>query len=112
LFGPKQHLASNYLFYDGGCGCIGTIILANVLPSIIYHAAEATSNSTSPGAATRYGVNDGLAPSNSTSVHCVGPACFRTTHEIIIGLCGVGVAASVVLAFRSRALYRTIGGGA
>lgn len=83
LFG-STHLSSNYMFFDGTSGAIGTLLLANALPSVIYQAA-------SKGA-----------------LDCEGPMCFGPTHAIIAGLCTAAAGAAGAMAVRSVALYRQI----
>ena len=84
LFGSK-HLATNYMFFDGLCGAVGTMLLANALPSAVYtHAA---------GAGRR---------------DCHGPMCFGPTHGIIAALCVAAIGASALIGCRSQTLYRQI----
>jgi len=82
LFG-SQHLSANYMFYDGGCGAFGTMVLANALPNLFYS-------------------ND---PNSDT---CLGSHCYEGTHLCIIGLCASGALASVFIAVRSSQLYEEI----
>ena len=82
LFG-SEHLSSNYMFYDGGCGAVGTLVLANALPNSFYD--------TSAG-----------------STKCLGSSCFAPTHWIILCLNLSGAAAALVIVFRSRELYQEI----
>ena len=102
LFG-SSHLAANYLFFDGGCGAVGTLLLANLLPTYFY--ARAATNDDDEG-------GSGADPTNSTcagsSTTCLGPQCFLPTHSIIAGLCVLAVVASAVIARRSAGLYRQI----
>ena len=102
LFG-SSHLAANYLFFDGGCGAVGTLLLANLLPTYFY--ARAATNDDHEG-------GSGADPTNSTcagsSTTCLGPQCFLPTHSIIAGLCVLAVVASAVIARRSAGLYRQI----
>ena len=72
------------MFYDGVCGAVGTMLLANALPSAVYQVASD-------------GGND-----------CSGPQCFGPTHAIIAGLCAAAIGASSVIACRSLPLYRQI----
>jgi len=81
LFGSKN-LPTNYMFYDGGCGAVGTILLANLLPSAFYHTTDGN--------------------------NCIGSACFRTAHLIIMVLCASGVVTGSLLSYRSSALYKII----
>ena len=83
LFG-STHLSSNYMFFDGTAGAIGTLLLANALPSLIYQAAS------------------------KGSLDCEGPFCFGPTHAIIAGLCTAAAGAAGAMAVRSVALYRQI----
>jgi hypothetical protein len=83
LFG-STHLSSNYMFFDGTAGAIGTLLLANALPSLIYQAAS------------------------KGSLDCDGPMCFGPTHAIIAGLCTAAAGAAGAMAVRSVALYRQI----
>jgi MFS family permease len=83
LFGSK-HLATNYMFFDGSCGAIGTMLLANALPAFVYANAAR-------GAAD-----------------CVGPLCFGPTHAVIALLCGCAVVASVAIGCKTTELYRSI----
>ena len=84
LFG-SAHLATNYTFYDGICGCVGSIAFGNYLPSVFYDRAA----------------------SGGT---CTGAACFGPTHLIISMYCLSSAAASLVLAWRSAGLYRRLAG--
>lgn len=76
LFG-SEHLAVTYLFYDGGCGAVGTLVLANFLPRAFYHGDP-----------------------------CVGPGCYGPTHAIIAALNLSGAASSALVAWRAAGLYR------
>jgi len=82
MFGSK-HLPANYLFFDGGCGAVGTILLANILPSAFYHATNG---------------ND-----------CVGSGCYAVSHLIIAALCVSGMVAAAFLVKSSGELYGMIG---
>ena len=119
LFGRK-HLMTNYLFFDGGCGSVGNILIANWLTTYIYEHAEAEqSNSTtysyiyehSEGAYASSAAIIGASspPPASPPVpvaSCYGPRCFAATHVTIAVACAVAALAAVALAVRSRALYR------
>lgn len=76
----------NYIFYDGGCGAIGTMGLANLLPRVFYHAPP--------------------CPSGPPCAPCTGGACFGPTHATVAALNFAGAAASAVLAWRAGGLYR------
>ena len=95
LFG-SQHLSVNYMFYDGGCGCFGTVVLANLLPSAFYHTTSSTTTQASAG-----------TPGGEGNA-CIGPSCFGTTHAIVATLCASGSLAAAVAAARSRGLYRRL----
>ena len=75
------------VFYDGTCGALGSITLANLLPSYVYQLS---------------------AHGNV----CWGAACFGPTHAIIAVLCTFGSCAAAVVSVRSRSLYRQIAEGA
>ena len=81
LFG-SAHLAINYMFYDGCCAAVGTMIIANLLPRLFYHAP--------PGG------------------NCDGPHCYGPTHLIITCLSSFGAIAALVISRRSAPLYREI----
>ena len=81
LFGSGR-LATNYMFYDGLCGAMGTLLLANVLVGAFYSGSG-----------------------------CTGGKCFGPTHSIIAALCVAGAMASGVIVYRSSGLYRQIGKG-
>jgi hypothetical protein len=100
-------LAANYLFFDGGCGAVGTLLLANLLPTFFYSRA-ATDDDDEGGSGAGSGpdlTNRTCAGSSST---CLGAQCFLPTHSIIAGLCLLAVVASAVIARRSAGLYRQI----
>eukprot|EP00658_Telonema_sp_P-2_P040730 TRINITY_DN29122_c0_g1_i2.p1 TRINITY_DN29122_c0_g1~~TRINITY_DN29122_c0_g1_i2.p1 ORF type:complete len:574 (-),score=109.27 TRINITY_DN29122_c0_g1_i2:256-1977(-) len=82
LYGSKN-LSANYMFYDGGCGAFGTMVLANAIPDLFYK--------TPPGSNT-----------------CTGPHCYSTTHLCIIGLNLTGCVAAAAISLRSTQLYRDI----
>lgn len=84
LFG-SDHLHTNYLFYDGGCGATGTLLLANLLPRL-FHRRVAASSSASCDA-----------------------SCFVKAHAAIAAIALAGAVAAVVLARRSAPLYTRIG---
>ena len=98
LFG-SQHLCVNYMFYDGGCASIGTVVMANLLPTAFYHATTSTEG---------VGVPHGRlhAASGGEAKACIGPSCFGTTHAIVAALCASGSLAAAVAAVRSSGLYR------
>lgn len=75
------------VFYDGTCGALGSITLANLLPSYIYQLS---------------------AHGNV----CSGGVCFGPTHAIIAVLCTFGCCAAAVVSARSRSLYKQIAAGA
>ena len=77
LFG-SLHLASNYMFFDGGSAAVGTLMFANLLPRL-WDETHGGSN-------------------------CIGASCYGWTHLIIIGVNGSGVVAALVGACRSLAL--------
>lgn len=113
LFG-RRHLMLNYLFYDGGCGCVGNLILANLLSSYVYEHAQSEQRDAASAhhldAMSAHRALRVAAASNGTSASCYGPDCFRTSHVVVIGLCGAAVLAAAALAVRSRALYQLKGG--
>ena len=82
IFG-SAHLAKNYMFFDGTCGALGSLVFANVLPSTVY-ALSAVGND------------------------CVGASCFGPTHGISVLLCAVGCVLGAMLAKRSAPLYERI----
>ncbi len=104
LFGSR-HLAANYMFFDGGCGAVGTLLLANLLPTYVYAQGATDDDDDGEG-------GSGGAPGNGTcpgaSSTCLGAACFLPTHAIIAGLCALAVIASAIIARRSVGLYRQI----
>jgi hypothetical protein len=79
IFG-SSHLQSNYMFFDGGCGASGTILLANLLPRIF----------------------------NSPEGSC-DDVCFARTHAAIGAVCLLGAAAASTVAVSSTQLYWKIG---
>jgi len=81
LFG-SEHLATNYLFYDGLCGSIGSFLFANLIPSFFFDRAAHNGK-------------------------CVGVSCFGPTHAVLCGLCATGIVAASLLARRSAELYRS-----
>lgn len=84
LFG-SLHLSINYMFFDGMCASVGTLLLANALPAAAYRAAAK-------------GAQD-----------CMGPNCFGPTHAVIAGLCVVAIGLSGIMSWRTAPLYRKIG---
>jgi len=82
IFG-SQHLPKNYMFFDGTCGALGSLVFANALPSTIY----------------------GLS---AVGNDCIGAICFGPTHGISLLLCAVGCVAGWVVAKRSAPLYAMI----
>ena len=90
-------VAANYMFFDGGCGAVGNLLLANLV-STHFYAAAATADvgSGDPGDCS------GIASK------CVGARCFQPTHALIASLCVLAVLASVVIACRNVGLYRQI----
>eukprot|EP00967_Tisochrysis_lutea_P065633 scaffold85381_cov30-Tisochrysis_lutea.AAC.2 len=79
LFGTVN-LQANYMFFDGGCGASGTILLANLMPRI-FHSREGNCDST----------------------------CYIRAHAVIGGFCILGAAAAAVVAINSTTLYWKIG---
>lgn len=84
VFG-SLHLSKNYMFYDGTCGAVGSLLFANLLPSTIYQI---------------------FANGND----CYGPACFGYTHVLIAFLCACATGAALVVSVRTASLYAQIGG--
>ena len=84
IFG-SEHLAKNYMFYDGSCGALGAMVFANLLPSAVYSWSAVG--------------ND-----------CYGAVCFGPTHGIIVVLCTFGCALGLAVAQRSAKLYAMING--
>ena len=102
LFG-REHLVINYLFYDGACGSVGTVLLANVLPSLIYqHAGRPTAAAAAATAPDLAIISDEAV----AAATCLGPRCFALTHIVVAGLCAVACCAATALALRSAPLYR------
>jgi len=87
IFG-KARVASNYMVFDGTPGAIGALLIAQLLASHVYSAH------TAPGASK-----------------CVGDACFRLAHLIVVAVELAGCVAGVLLALRTRAVYRLIARG-
>ena len=85
LFG-RTHLVLNYLFFDGGCGSVGNLVIANLLSTIVYSRA--------------------MHGHAGASGQCIGPACFGPTHAVEAFLCALSVCAAAVLALRATPLYR------
>jgi len=111
LFGSR-HLSINYLFYDGGCGAVGTVLLANLLPSFVYHHADPSPLMNPAPAATADPQPVSAAPAPPPPVKpCIGSKCFGPTHEVIMALCAVGAVAVVLLSWRSASLYRRVAAG-
>lgn len=79
IFG-SSNLPANYMFFDGGCGASGTILLANLLPRV-FHSPEGNCDA----------------------------RCFASTHAAIAGFCLVGSAAAAAVAVSSAHLYWKIG---
>lgn len=69
LFGSR-HLGQNYMFFDGGCGAVGTLLLANLLPTTFYAAAASPANATSANAIAQSGLMTS-APTNANT--CARP---------------------------------------
>ena len=86
----QQHLAGNYMFYDGVTAAIGALIFGKILPQIIYeqHADQ--------------------DHGNRKHIKCVGPDCFGATLQVIAAAALLGAVAAIILTFRTRRLYRTI----
>ena len=87
LFGP-DHMGSNYMLFDGMGAAVGNLGLAMLLSQSVYTAHIAD-------------------PSRSET--CLGAACFRDTHLVVVGLLLTSVAAACGFAWSSRGLYREIG---
>ena len=68
---------------QGVSGAIGSIVFANLLPSILYET---------------------YAEGNA----CHGPYCFGATHAIIAFLCIIACAVALLVSSRSAALYTQI----
>ena len=96
LFGSR-HLAPNYLFFDGGCGAIGTIFLANLLPSAFYRVTTVA-----PSAVSQLRDSTGAPTAEGT---CLGWRCFGISHIVITALCFAAALAAGVISTRARALY-------
>ena len=105
LFG-SSHLAANYLFFDGGCGAVGTLLLANLLPTFFYSRAATDDDEGGSGAGSGPDLTNRTCAGSSST--CLGAQCFLPTHSIIAGLCLLAVVASAVIARRSAGLYRQI----
>ena len=69
------------------CGALGSLALANFLPSVIYELS-------------------------ATSNDCIGPYCFGPTHAVIAALCAVSCVASLIVSARTLPLYTQIAAGA
>ena len=87
LFGP-DHMGSNYMLFDGMGAAVGNLGLAMLLSQSVYTAHIAD-------------------PSRSET--CLGAACFRETHLVVVGLLLTSVAAACGFAWSSRGLYKEIG---
>lgn len=127
IFG-STHLPTNYLFYDGGCGSVGTVVLANLLPSSIYEMAGAGTGGNSTGTflqgAAASGRGAAAALGNGSAVCtapgdapdrpkvCLGPTCFADTHVVLIVLCALGVLAAAELSRRTTPLYARLAAAA
>jgi len=99
LFGMKVY-ASVYSSFAMAVS-LGSLLLSTELASSVY---DANILSTPPSPPPRSGLS--LPPSPpSVAKTCFGDACYRTTHLVVIGVCGVGTACMVVLYFRTRAFY-------
>ena len=79
LFG-SANLGGNYMFFDGFCGALGTLLLANLLPRL-FHSPEGNCDS----------------------------HCFVKAHCAVGGFCVLGAVAAALVATRSATLYWRIG---
>merc|ERR1712146_859113 len=82
VFG-QERVASNYMIFDGTPGAIGSLFFAKYLAQSVYQAHE------SPGSST-----------------CKGDACFQLSHAVMTMAALVGLLLGVVLAMRTRYVYR------
>mmetsp|Transcript_23114 Transcript_23114/g.58967 ORF Transcript_23114/g.58967 Transcript_23114/m.58967 type:complete len:571 (+) Transcript_23114:94-1806(+) len=94
LFG-RERVASNYMIFDGMPGAIGVFLIAKVLASAVYDAHVDQDSEGGSGSAGSAG-------------KCVGDECFRLAHMVIVVIELSGVVLGIILAFRTRSIYRTL----
>lgn len=82
LFGSK-HLQMNYLFFDGGGGCLGNLLMARALTGAVLNA-------------------------HSTGDECIGAGCFGLVHATIFCMNLVGIMFALLMVQRSRPIYELI----
>ena len=115
LFG-RRHLVLNYLFFDGGCGAVGNVVIANLLSSALYERALQSQSANERGHVAPLGPDRTRTPLSSPppppslpvprTPSCLGPECFGPTHAIVASLCGLAAVSAIILARRSASLYR------
>lgn len=84
IFGDER-VASNYMAFDGLPGAIGAVLVAKVLASSVYDSHKAAGDD-----------------------KCHGDDCFRASHMVVIGIELLCSLAGVLLAMRTRVVYRAL----
>lgn len=80
------HVGANYMFYDGVTSAAGTFLLSKMVAQKVYEEHIDTRSS----------------EGNTT---CIGQACFRETHFVIVGLSLTCIVTSIILQYKTRDVY-------
>jgi hypothetical protein len=80
------HVGANYMFYDGVTSAAGTIFLSKLVAQRVYE--EHIDPHSSEGSTT-----------------CIGQACFRQTHVVVVVLSLTCIVTSAMLQYKTRDVY-------
>lgn len=83
VFGTRHH-GANYMFYDGFCSAVGTLLIAKYITASVYEAHIV-------------GGDDDLS--------CYGDGCFAPTHWMVAALACSGLLSSGLVLYWTRSSY-------
>lgn len=86
-----SHVGANYMFYDGVTSAAGTFLLSKVVAQEVYEEHIDHSGG------------------GSSATTCIGQACFRQTHVVIVFLSLTCIVTSVMLQYKTRNVYNKTG---